>query len=156
MVPCSDASGTVVQAGSTASREWWKGDRVFTLMRPTHLTGPSRPEHNSSTIGIPLPGVLVEYRVFPASGLLRVPEYMTLDEACTLTVAATTAWMALNWDQPIGRPRKDKDTVVLLQGTGGVSVAGLQLAKALGLTSKSSGSLILLVFIRCSCKEKLL
>ncbi|KAI3319276.1 putative alcohol dehydrogenase [Xylariaceae sp. AK1471] len=135
LVPCSDASGTVVKVGSTASHQWREGDRVFTLMRPTHLTGPSRPEHNSSTIGIPLPGVLVEYRVFPASALLRVPAYMTLEEACTLTVAATTAWMALNWDQPIGRPRRGKDVVVLLQGTGGVSIAGLQQAKALGLTT---------------------
>ncbi|KAI0429306.1 putative alcohol dehydrogenase [Xylaria sp. FL1042] len=136
IVPCSDASGTVVKVGGgSAASQWSEGDRVLTLMRPSHLTGPTRPEHNSSTIGIPLPGVLAEYRVFPASGLVRVPEYMSIEEASTLTVAATTAWMALNWDQPIGQPRKNTDTVVLLQGTGGVSIAGLQQAKALGLTT---------------------
>ncbi|KAI0966809.1 putative alcohol dehydrogenase [Xylaria arbuscula] len=136
IVPCSDASGTVVKVGGgSAASQWSEGDRVLTLMRPSHLTGPSRPEHNNSTIGIPLPGVLAEYRVFPASGLIRIPDYMNFEEASTLTVAATTAWMALNWDQPIGQPRRDKDVVVLLQGTGGVSIAGLQQAKALGLTT---------------------
>ncbi|KAI0535841.1 putative alcohol dehydrogenase [Xylaria digitata] len=136
IVPCSDASGTIVKiGGASAASRWSKGDRVLTLMRPSHLTGPSRPEHNSSTIGIPLPGVLAEYRVFPVSGLVRIPEYMNIEEASTLTVAAITAWMALNWDQPIGQPRRGKDVVVLLQGTGGVSVAGLQQAKVLGLTT---------------------
>ncbi|GAW20703.1 hypothetical protein ANO14919_102120 [Xylariales sp. No.14919] len=136
VVPCSDGSGTVVKIGGvSAASQWSEGDRVFTTMRPSHLTGPSRPEHNSSTIGIPVPGVLAEYRVFPASGLIRVPEYMNIEEASALTVAATTAWMALNWDQPIGQPRRNKDVVVLLQGTGGVSIAGLQQAKALGLTT---------------------
>ncbi|TGJ84011.1 hypothetical protein E0Z10_g4760 [Xylaria hypoxylon] len=136
MVPCSDASGTIVKiGGASAASQWSEGDQVLTLMRSSHLTGPSRPEHNSSTIGIPLPGVLAEYRVFPASGLVRIPEYMNIEEASTLTVAATTAWMALNWDRPIGQPRRDKDVVVLLQGTGGVSIAGLQQAKALSLTT---------------------
>ncbi|KAI1279235.1 putative alcohol dehydrogenase [Xylaria sp. FL0933] len=135
IVPCSDASGKVVKVGRAASSQWSEGDRVLTLMRPGHLTGPSRPEHNSSTVGIPMPGVLAEYRVFPASGLVRVPEYMSIEEASTLTVAATTAWMALNWDRPIGHPRRNIDAVVLLQGTGGVSIAGLQQAKALGLTT---------------------
>lgn len=133
----SDASGVVVKVGGSAAAKLWQaGDRVFSLMRPSHLTGPSRAEHMASTIGIPKPGVLTEYRVFPAAGLLAVPEYMTHDEACTLPVAATTAWMALNWDQPIGQPRSGQHTTVLLQGTGGVSIAALQQSTALGLTSK--------------------
>ncbi|KAI8627958.1 putative alcohol dehydrogenase [Xylariaceae sp. FL1651] len=136
IVPCSDASGTIARVGGpSAASQWREGDRVFSLSRANHLTGPTRPEHIGAGVGIPLPGVLTQYRIFPASGLLRVPEYMALDEASTLTIASTTAWMALNWDQPIGKPRRSKDMVVLFQGTGGVSIAGLQQAKALGLTT---------------------
>ncbi|KAI0145557.1 putative alcohol dehydrogenase [Xylariaceae sp. FL1272] len=146
IVPFSDASGVVTKVGGpSAAARWREGDRVFSLLRPSHLCGPSRAEHNSAGIGIPLPGVLTEYRIFPATGLVALPDYMTHDEGSTLSIAAITAWMALNWDQPIGTPKTGKDTVVLVQGTGGVSIAGLQQAKALGLTtiitSSSDGKL---------------
>ncbi|KAI8947575.1 putative alcohol dehydrogenase [Xylaria longipes] len=141
IVPCSDASGTILRVGGRAAASLWKkDDRVFSLARTNHLTGPTRPEHVVAGVGIPLPGVLAEYRIFPASGLLRIPEYMSFEEASTLTIAATTAWMALSWDRPIGSPRRGKDIVVLLQGTGGVSVAALQQANALGLTTIMTSS----------------
>ncbi|KAK5630238.1 hypothetical protein RRF57_005953 [Xylaria bambusicola] len=136
IVPCSDASGTIVRIGGPAAGLLWKeGDRVFSLARPNHLTGPMYPEHAAAGIGIPLSGVLVQYRVFPAAGLVRTPNHMSDEEACTLTIAAITAWMALNWDQPINSPRRGKDVFVCLQGTGGVSIAALQQAHALGLTT---------------------
>ncbi|EED24228.1 alcohol dehydrogenase, putative [Talaromyces stipitatus ATCC 10500] len=136
LVPTSDASGIIVQVSDSVADtgKWTKGDRVISLMRPTHLTGPTTAQHAASGIGIPENGVLTEYRVFSAEGLVGVPGYMSLDEACTLPTAATTAWMALNWDREIDRPRRGKAVVVLLLGTGGVSIAGLQQAKALGLT----------------------
>lgn len=138
LIPASDASGIIVKVGDSiaAAGKWQKGDRVLSLMRPTHLTGPTTSEHAASGIGIPEPGVLAEYRVFSADGIVAVPDYMSLDEACTLPTAATTAWMALNWDREIGKPRRGNDVIVLLLGTGGVSIAGLQQAKALGLTGK--------------------
>ena len=81
--------------------------------------------------------MLAEYHVFAAGGLLRVPDYMSLDEACTLPIASVTAWMALNWDRQIGSPRCEPQTTVLIQGTGGVAIAVLQQAHALGLRSES-------------------
>jgi len=90
----------------------------------------------ASGLGKPLPGCLTEYRVFPASGLVKVPDYLSDAEAATLPIAAVTAWMAINSFQPLGQPLKGKGKFVLLQGTGGVSTSGLQIAKALGLTSK--------------------
>ncbi|KAF4959117.1 hypothetical protein FSARC_10830 [Fusarium sarcochroum] len=136
MVICSDASGVIVDVGgSTAASFWRKGDRVLALVRPTHHHGPTRAEHHALGIGFPQPGVLAEYRIFSATGLLRVPDSVTLEEACTLPIVGTTAWMALNWDQPIGHPRTANDSTVLLQGTGGVCIAALQQAKALGLTT---------------------
>jgi NADPH:quinone reductase-like Zn-dependent oxidoreductase len=94
----------------------------------------------SSGLGLPLPGVLAEYRVFPSSGLVACPAYLTDEEACTLPIAAVTAWMSINWQQPIGSPfqhavQGSEKPVVLLQGTGGVSISGLQIATALGFST---------------------
>lgn len=137
MVPTSDASGTIVKVGRpAAATKWREGDRVLGLVRPTHLTGPTRSEHHALGLGFPQPGVLTEYRVFSASGLVQIPHGLSFEEAATLPIAATTAWMALNWDRPIDRPVRGPQTVVLLQGTGGVSIHALQQATALGLTSK--------------------
>ena len=104
---------------------------IFNL---THLSGQITDEHLPSGLGHPLPGVLTEYRTFPSSGLVRVPGHLTDEEGSTLPIAASTAWMAMNWMRAIGDSVKGKETIVLLQGTGGVSIAGLQIAKANGLT----------------------
>lgn len=132
--------GTIVQLGLRGSDatayEWAEGDRVMAIFNLTHVTGQITDEHLSSGLGLPLAGVLSEYRCFPTYGLVKVPSYLSDEEGSTLPIAATTAWMALNWMQPIGQPLRGADKVVLLQGTGGVSIAGLQLAKASGLTGK--------------------
>ncbi|KAJ6445078.1 heavy metal tolerance protein precursor [Purpureocillium lavendulum] len=107
----------------------------MSLVRPTHGTGPTRAEHVAAGIGVPQPGVLVERRVFPAAGLVAVPAHLSLEEACTLPLAPLTAWMALNWDRPLYKPREGHGWTVVMQGTGGVSVAALEQARALGLTS---------------------
>jgi NADPH:quinone reductase-like Zn-dependent oxidoreductase len=160
-VPASDASGTIVKVGGMAAAKIWReGDRVLSVLRPNHLTGPTGAVHHASGIGIPQPGVLIEYRVFPATGLVALPDYMTHEEGCTLPIAATTAWMALNWDRAIGHPRQGDKTTVLLQGTGGVCIAALQQSKALGLKGMHMilivlAWLILLVIITSSSDAKL-
>ena len=57
-----------------------------------------------------------------------MPDYLTDHEAATLPCAGTTAWSALE----IGTDRTGD--VVVTQGTGGVSLFALQLAKARGAT----------------------
>ena len=140
VVPCSDMVGTIVKFGSQGSsavnNKWVEGDRVMAIFNLTHVTGQITDEHLPSGLGLPLPGVLCEYRCFPAYGLVRAPANLSDEEGSTLPIAAATAWMALNWSQPIGQPIGESDHIVLLQGTGGVSIAGLQLATASGLTSK--------------------
>lgn len=86
----------------------------------------------ASGLGLPLDGVLTEYRSFSAQSLVAVPDYMKDEEACCLPIASVTAWMSLNGMRPKGQPATGGETV-LLQGTGGVSIAGLQLAHAAGL-----------------------
>lgn len=78
-------------------------------------------------------GVLTEFRVFPDHALVSVPDYLSDEEAATLPIAGVTAFMAMNWMQPKGSPITNPDTTVLFQGTGGVSISGLQIAKACGL-----------------------
>lgn len=132
--------GTVVKLGRQSSAScksrWKKGDRVMAIFNLTHLTGQITEEHLPSGLGLPLDGVLAEYRCFPTDGLVRVPDHLNDEEGSTLPIAAVTAWMAMNWMRPIGDSIKGKDRIVLLQGTGGVSIAGLQMAKANGLTGR--------------------
>jgi NADPH:quinone reductase-like Zn-dependent oxidoreductase len=87
----------------------------------------------SSGLGLPLQGTLSEYRVFPEYGLVKVPDYLSDIDACTLPIAGVTAWMSINWMRPIGDPFTGPEYTVLFQGTGGVSIAGLQIAKACGM-----------------------
>ena len=86
-------------------------------------------------LGFPLPGVLTEYRVFPEYGIVRAPDYLNDEEASTLPIAGLTAWMAINGTRPLGQPGGKGETV-LIQGTGGVAISGLQIAKASGAQGK--------------------
>jgi NADPH:quinone reductase-like Zn-dependent oxidoreductase len=101
--------------------------------------------------------------VFPSAGLVKVPHYLTDEEASTLPVAAVTAWMALNTFQPLGFPLNGREKIVLIQGTGGVSVSALQITHALQLTSMETltntfGTLLMVIshcniFIRRKVKN---
>lgn len=130
LVPCSDMCGSVV---SSNSGKWNVGQRVLSIFNQTHQVGQVKERDMASGLGLPLPGVLCEYRVFPEEGLVAVPEYLSDEEACTLPIAAVTAWMSINWMRPMGQPVEESDITVLVQGTGGVSICGLQIAKACGL-----------------------
>jgi NADPH:quinone reductase-like Zn-dependent oxidoreductase len=128
IVPCSDMCGTIV---SSNSPHWKVGDRVLSIFNQTHLTGQVKPETMKSGLGLPLPGVLAEYRVFPYYGLVKAPDYLSAEEASTLPIAGLTAWMAINGMRPLGQPG-GKGERVLIQGTGGVAINGLQIAKSSG------------------------
>ncbi|KIW14046.1 hypothetical protein PV08_06827 [Exophiala spinifera] len=132
LVPCSDMCGIVVAVGEgTHPSPWSIGDRVLSTFTQTHLTGQITAKDMTSGLGLPLEGVLQTYRVFPTTGLVKAPSYLNDEEASTLPIAAVTAWMSINGMRPIGHPG-GKDETVLLQGTGGVSVSGLQIAHAAG------------------------
>lgn len=124
--------GTVVDSNKTKHKQ---GTRVMAIFNQSHLHGQIKPEDMASGLGFPLPGVLAEHRAFPAESLVVVPDYLTPEQASCLPIAAVTAWTSLTWLTPMeeyaaaGAPTK----TVLLQGTGGVSIAGLQIAKAAGL-----------------------
>jgi len=132
LVPCSDMCGAIVSSNSSIFKP---GDRVLSIFNQTHASGQVTEKDMASGLGLPLHGVLAQYRIFPDYGLLKAPDYLSDEEACTLPIAGVTAWTSINWNQPIGQHISDPNTTVLLQGTGGVSIAGLQIARACGLKS---------------------
>ncbi|KAK0460395.1 alcohol dehydrogenase superfamily protein [Desarmillaria tabescens] len=139
LVPCSDMAGEVVALGSDVTR-WKVGDRVCANFSTDHLDGDVTAESISTALGGGQHGVLTEYRSLPDYSLVRIPEHMSYEEASTLPCAALTAYNALLGPKPV----KAGDTVLVL-GTGGVSIFGLQFAIASGanviVTSSSDAKL---------------
>jgi NADPH:quinone reductase-like Zn-dependent oxidoreductase len=141
IVPGSDMCGTIVKVGSDLSVPWKEGDRVLSTFNQGHLKGQITQPVMATGLGKPLPGCLTTYRVFPSNGLVKAPSHLSDAEASTLAIASVTAWMSLFTFSK--SPLTGK--TVLLQGTGGVAIAGLQIAKASGatviITSSSDGKL---------------
>jgi NADPH:quinone reductase-like Zn-dependent oxidoreductase len=71
--------------------------------------------------------VLCDERVLPIGAVVRIPDTLSFEEAACLPVAGLAAWSALTTEARIG-----PGSHVLLSGTGGVSMMGLGIAKALG------------------------
>lgn len=135
-VPLSDAAGEVVAVGRGVTA-WQPGDRVVSHYLPDWQDGPAEPAKLPASLGGPLPGLLAACSVLPPAALVRLPAHLDYAGASTLPIAALTAWHALFEAAP---PLKPGATVVL-EGTGGVSLFGLQLAHAAGLhTIITSGS----------------
>jgi NADPH:quinone reductase-like Zn-dependent oxidoreductase len=87
-----------------------------------------------------LDGVLAEYVVLDAEGLVAVPHHLSWEQAAALPCAGVTAWNALMVQDRV-RPGE----TVLLLGTGGVSIFALQFARMAGarviITSSSDEKL---------------
>jgi NADPH:quinone reductase-like Zn-dependent oxidoreductase len=130
VVPCSDMSGVVTQVGEGVTA-WKVGDQVLSTFVPDHQSGQVTEEQLGRSLGLPMDGVLATHRVFAERALVRAPGHMTHEEGSTLPIASVTAWMSINGMRPMGQ-NGGKGEYVLLLGTGGVSIAGLQIAKAAG------------------------
>jgi NADPH:quinone reductase-like Zn-dependent oxidoreductase len=134
VTPFSDGCGIVEAVGAGVTRVK-PGDRVATLFFQNWISGPPTVAKLMSSLGSPIPGAGRELAVFSADGVSKVPEFLTDQQVATLPCAALTAWRALFEDADL-RPG---DTVVL-QGTGGVSIFGLQFAHATGLRTLITSS----------------
>jgi NADPH:quinone reductase-like Zn-dependent oxidoreductase len=140
ITPFSDGCGVVEAVGPGVTR-FAPGDRVATLFFQGWISGPPTLAKLSTSLGFPIPGAGRELGVFSEQGLSKVPEFLTDQEVATLPCAGLTAWRVLFEDARL----KPGDTVVL-QGTGGVSIFGLQFAHAAGcrtaITSSSDEKLV--------------
>ncbi len=139
LIPLSDGAGEVVAVGDGVRRVA-VGDRVMSCFFQGWIAGAPTPRALATSLGGPLDGVLCELCCLSQEGVCRLPDGLGLREAAALPCAAVTAWHALAVLGRVG----PADTV-LVQGTGGVSLFALQLAKLLGarviVTSSSDDKL---------------
>ncbi|KAL4801795.1 alcohol dehydrogenase [Aspergillus unguis] len=135
-IPSSDGAGKVLATGPAVTG-FKEGDRVV-----THLTvhqddnEPATFLDVSGGLGQGVDGTLCKYAVFHESSLVRAPRSLGYREAATLTCSGLTAWNALFGFSSSGGGREGSlnGKTVLVQGSGGVSVAALQFAHASGAT----------------------
>ncbi|GLQ50044.1 NAD(P)-dependent alcohol dehydrogenase [Dyella flava] len=124
----SDGAGMVEAVGDGVV-EFKPGDHVVSCFFPQWQDGlPSGPVGVfTDTPGDGIDGFASHFSVRPATAFTRAPRGWSHAEAATITTAGLTAWRALVGDGQI----KAGDTVLVL-GTGGVSIAALQIAKMMG------------------------
>lgn len=125
-IPMSDGAGVVEDVGEGVT-EFKVGDHVVSCFFPLWQDGPPDVDNFASTPGDGIDGYACEVVVRQANWFTHAPKGYSHAEAATLTTAGLTAWRALVVDGHL----KAGDTV-LIQGTGGVSIFALQLAKAMG------------------------
>lgn len=77
-------------------------------------------------LGQGVDGTLRQIGVFSETSLVKMPANLNFLQAATLTCSGLTAWNALFGVE--GRGPRAGDTVVV-QGTGGVSIAALQVCR---------------------------
>lgn len=139
LVIASDGAGEIVAAGEGV-RKFKVGERVAGSFFQNWQSGGIDGEAAASALGGSIDGVLATARVFDERGLVHMPAHLTYEEAATLPCAAVTVWNALVHTAHV----KSGDTVLLL-GTGGVSIFGLQFAAMHGartiITSSSDEKL---------------
>ncbi|WP_285017460.1 alpha/beta fold hydrolase [Novosphingobium sp. fls2-241-R2A-195] len=124
--PLSDAAGEIVALGAGVER-WQVGDRVASTFCQNWADGRLTLPAAVSSLGGGGPGVFADYVVLSASGITRIPEGWSWEEAAALPCAGVTAWRAL---MTLGK--LEKDDWVLIIGTGGVALFALQIAVAAG------------------------
>ncbi len=134
VVPASDGAGVVVGLGPGVTG-WQIGDRVVANFFQTWVDGPWHPRYGSSALGGAIDGMLAELVVLEQDAIVAVPDKWSFEEAATLPCAGVTAWNALYG----GRVVRAGDLVVV-QGSGGVSVFALQLAVAAGAEVAATSS----------------
>ena len=127
IIPLSDGAGEVVAVGPGVVRVK-VGDRVAGCFFQRWFGGESTAEVHASALGGSIDGMLADYAVLEEDGVVKIPPHLSLEEGATLPCAAVTAWHAMVEHAEL----KAGDTI-LLQGTGGVSIFGLQFAHAMGV-----------------------
>lgn len=126
VVPLSDGAGEVAAVGSGVTR-FHVGDRVAAIFFQGWLSGRPGPKAISTSLGGDLDGMLSQYVTLSEQGLVKLPAGLSFEEGSTLPCAGVTAWNGL-----VTRGGMQAGDYVLLEGTGGVSIFGLQFALASG------------------------
>ncbi len=131
VIPLSDGAGEVAAIGDGVTRVKI-GDRIAGCFHPRWFGGPIKRDYLTDRLGANLDGMLAEYAVLSEEALVHLPSHLSFEEAATLPCAAVTAWVALTGHHRVTAGDTTAGDTVLTQGSGGVSVFALQLARVLG------------------------
>ena len=134
IIPCSDGAGEVMATGHGVTR-FTAGDKVAPLFFPNWISGQALGDERAVSSGLEAPGVLREFGVYDESQLVALAPHLTAEEGACFPCAGVTAWNSLVNCSSIGA-----GDWVLVQGTGGVAIVALQLAKALGASVIATSS----------------
>jgi alcohol dehydrogenase len=126
LIPLSDGAGEIAALGEGVSR-WRYGDRVMGSFFPGWEDGAPTAENFARTLGGTHDGVACELRVFGEHEIAAIPSHLSFEEASTLPCAGVTAWSAL-----FGQSTLVPGSTVVTQGSGGVSLFALALARKAG------------------------
>ncbi len=127
IIPLSDGAGEVLEVGAGVTRVK-VGDKIAGCFFQRWPGGAAPADVQASALGGSIDGMLAEFVVLEEEGVVTIPAQLSLEESATLPCAAVTAWHAL-----VDHGKLIAGQTVLLQGTGGVSIFGLQLAHAMGV-----------------------
>lgn len=126
VVPSPDGAGEVVAIGLGVRRNK-VGDRVAINFYEDWIAGVFPEYGDPFGRGFQLDGLLTEYIVVNDDATVMIPDHLSYVEAATLPCAGLTAWSSLVAHAPLL-----PGDVVLVEGSGGVSVFAMQLAKLFG------------------------
>jgi NADPH:quinone reductase-like Zn-dependent oxidoreductase len=139
LLVASDAAGDVVAVGKAVTHVR-PGSRIVSTYFKNWTDGPPSEQQLAKALGANADGVLADFVVLDDTTVAPAPAGLSYEEASTLPTAGLTGWMAT-----VGRREPHKGDVVLIQGTGGVSIFAMQFAAASGariiLTSSSDDKL---------------
>jgi NADPH:quinone reductase-like Zn-dependent oxidoreductase len=127
LIPLSDGAGEVVEIGDGVTRVK-VGDKVASCFFQRWPGGQMTAQAGPSALGGAIDGMLAEYVVLEEDGVVKIPQHLSIEEGATLPCAGVTAWHAL-----VQHAGLIAGQSTLLQGTGGVSIFGLQFAHAMGV-----------------------
>jgi NADPH:quinone reductase-like Zn-dependent oxidoreductase len=127
LVPVSDGVGTVIAIGDEV-RRFQVGDLVCPSYVPGWIEGAIREETAMRRLGGPTNGVLRELMCVDEEAAVRVPAHLDAAQAATLPIAGVTAWQALFAEGAVSAGQ-----TLAVQGSGGVSLFVVQLARAAGI-----------------------
>jgi len=127
IIPLSDGAGEVIEIGPGVTTVK-VGDRVAGNFFQRWSGGEPLPNVHKSALGGGIDGMLADYAVLEEDGAVKIPPHLSLEEGATLPCAAVTVWNAM-----MEHAKLRAGDTVLLQGTGGVSIFGLQFAHAMGI-----------------------
>ncbi len=126
-IPMSDGAGEIVEIGSDVHK-WKVGDKVMSLFFPGWIDGKPEFTKIAGVSGETIDGYITEESCISQQSLTNIPEGFTYAEAATLPCAGLTAWNGL---MDTGQLKSGQ--TVLIEGSGGMSILGLQFAKAAGV-----------------------